>query len=124
VTKKVAKKSELTKEEKIKKELNRLKRIYKDIDGKKKKIIDGLIGEAAFMRVTLEELKKMIDEVGPIDEMPQGEYSILREHPAVKTYNTMIQRYSTIIKQLADLLPKEAPKEKDDGFEAFVMERD
>jgi len=56
--------------------------------------------------------------------MPQGSYSILREHPAVKTYNTMIQRYTTVIKQLADLLPKELPKEDDDGFESFVSERD
>lgn len=116
-------KKELTKEEKVKKEMRRLKRVYKDLDIKKKQAVDGLIEEAAFMRVTLEELKVMIDESGPIDEMPQGEYSILREHPAVKTYNTMIQRYSTIIKQLSDLLPKEVVKEKDDGFESFVMDR-
>jgi len=117
-------KRELTKEEKIKKEIRRLKRIYKDLDGKKKQVAEGLINEAAFMKATLEELKELIDENGPIDEMPQGEYSILREHPAVKTYNTMIQRYTTTIKQLADLLPKETPKEEDDGFESFVMSRD
>ncbi|OYD06096.1 hypothetical protein [Paludifilum halophilum] len=120
----MARKKELTKEDRIKKEVRRLKRIYKDLEGKKKQVADGLIQEAAFMQATLEELRRMIDEQGPVDSMPQGEYSILREHPAVRTYNTMIQRYTTVVKQLADLLPREEPKEKDDGFESFVMERD
>lgn len=83
----------------------------------------GLIEEAAFMRATLKELKESIDTNGPIDEMPQGEYSILREHPALKSYNTMIQRYSHIIKQLTDLLPKEEQKVVDDGFDSFVMNK-
>lgn len=120
----MARKKELTKDEKIKKEIRRLKRIYKGLEGKKKQVAEGLINEAAFMKATLEELKILIDEKGPIDEMPQGDYSILREHPAVKTYNTMIQRYGTIMKQLTDLLPKEIQQEPDDGFEAFVMSRD
>lgn len=30
---------------------------------------------------TLTLLKESINENGPIDNMPQGEYSILREHP-------------------------------------------
>ena len=60
---------------------------------------------------------------GVIDEMPQGEYSILRESPAVKTYNTMIQRYSGICKQLFDLLPKEEARVIDDGFEDFMYQR-
>jgi len=115
---------ELTKDEKIKKEIRRLKQIYKEIDEKRKKTVEGLINEAAFMRATLEELKQMVDEDGPVDIMPQGEYSIKREHPALKTYNTMIQRYSSVIKQLTDLLPKEELKEQDDGFESFVMDRD
>ena len=120
----MATKKELTKEQLIKKEMRRLKRIYKTLEGKRKQTAEGLIQEAAFMRATLQELKKLIDEAGPIDEMQQGDYSIIREHPAVRTYNTMIQRYSSVIKQLTALLPKEAPKEVDDGFEKFVMERD
>lgn len=117
-------KAELNKEEIVKKEERRLKRIYKELDEKRKKATEGLIQEAAYMRATLGELKALIDRDGPIDDMPQGDYSILREHPAVKTYNTMIQRYSSVTKQLNDLLPKEPPKDDDDGFEKFVNERD
>ena len=60
---------------------------------------------------------------GTIDEMEQGNYSILREHPAMRTYNSTIQRYSAIIKQLSDLLPKEVDKPEDDGFDSFVMKK-
>ena len=121
---KKAKKKEITKDAIIKKEITRLTKLYKNIEGNKKEVANGVIQEAAFMRATLGELKVMIDASGPIDEMPQGEYSILREHPAVKIYNTMIQRYTSAIKQLTDLLPKEAPKVEDDGFDDFVVNRD
>lgn len=116
-------KKELSKVEKIKKEIQRLNRIFKDIDDKKKKTVEGLISESAFMRITLEELKENINTYGVIDEMQQGEYSILRESPYVKTYNTMIQRYTTINDKLISLLPKDIEKIEDDGFESFVMSR-
>lgn len=120
----MANKKELTKDDKIKKEVNRLNKILKEVDEKKKKTVEGLIKEAAFMRITLEELRDCINENGVIDEMCQGEYTILRESPYVKTYNTMIQRYTTINDKLLALLPKEVVKEADDGFENFVFGRE
>ena len=119
----MASKKEITKDERIKNEIKRLNKILEDVDPKKKKTIDGLIQEAAFMRVTLEDLREDININGVIDEMPQGEYSILRESPYVKTYNTMIQRYTTVNDKLISLLPKDVVKEVDDGFESFVMDR-
>lgn len=120
----MASKKILTKDEKIKKEISRLNKILKEVDDKKKKTIEGLIQEAAFMRVTLEELKNDINTNGVIDEMCQGEYTILRESPYVKTYNTMIQRYTTINDKLLALLPKEVIKEVNDGFDDFVNGRE
>ena len=109
----------------INREINRLTNLFKDIDSNKRLTAKGLIEEASFMKATLQELKEMIDEHGPIDEMPQGEYSILREHPALKSYNTMVQRYTNIINQLTNLHPKEeVKKEVDDGFEDFLKKRD
>lgn len=119
----MASKKILTKDEKIKNEIKRLNKILEDVDIKKKKTIDGLIQEAAFMRITLEELREEINLNGVIDEMPQGEYSILRESPYVKTYNTMIQRYTTINDKIISLLPKDIVKDVDDGFDNFVMDR-
>ena len=118
-------KKEIDKETLVNREIRRLTDLFKDIDRNKRLTAKGLIEEASFMKVTLHELKQMIDESGPIDEMPQGEYSILREHPALKSYNTMVQRYTNIINQLTGLHPKEEVKrEVDDCFESLVMKRD
>lgn len=118
-------KEKVDKETLVNREIRRLTNLFKDIDSNKRLTAKGLIEEASFMKATLQELKAMIDESGPIDEMPQGEYSILREHPALKSYNTMVQRYTNIINQLTNLHPKEeVKKELDDGFEAFIRKRD
>ena len=121
----MSRKKKVSKETLINREINRLTNLFKDIDANKRLTAKGLIEEASFMKATLQELKEMIDKQGPIDEMPQGEYSILREHPALKSYNTMVQRYTNIINQLTNLHPKEEiKKEVDDGFDSFVLKRD
>lgn len=117
-------KKEVDKDTLVNREINRLTRFFEDIDRKKRLTAKGLIEEAAFMKITLQELKAEIDKAGPIDEMPQGDYSILREHPALKAYNTMVQRYTNIINQLINLHPKEdVHKDVDDGFEDFVFRK-
>ena len=84
------------KDTKVKNEIARLTNLYKDIEKNRRLSTKGLIEEAAFMCATLAELKQSINENGPVDEMPQGEYSILREHPALKSYNSMVDRKSVV----------------------------
>lgn len=118
------KKQEIDKDTLVKREIARLNNLFKDIDRNKRLTAKGLIEEAAYMKITLQELKKEIDKNGPIDVMPQGEYSIIREHPALKSYNTMVQRYTNIIDKLTNLHPKEdVKKEIDDGFEDFIANK-
>ncbi|MFY9189558.1 MAG: hypothetical protein WAO22_09960 [bacterium] len=51
----------------------------------------------------------------------QGAQKFLREHPATKVYNTMIQRYATVCKQIFDMVPDpDAGKQAEDEFMAFV----
>ena len=120
----MSKKKKVSKDTLVNREINRLTNLFKDIDRNKRLTAKGLIEEAAYMRITLQELKVEIDKHGPIDEMSQGDYSILREHPALKSYNTMVQRYTNIIDKLTGLHPKEeAKKEVDDGFEMFVANK-
>ena len=111
-------------ETKIKREITRLNRIFAGVDDKKKKVVEGLISECAFMRVTLSNLKDNVLKNGVIDVMPQGEYSINRANPALNTYNVMVQKYTTAIEKLLGLLPKSAPVELGDGFDEFVGARD
>ena len=119
----VANKTELSKDERIKKEEKRLKRIYKNIAKDNKAIIDGLIQRAAYMRVSLEDYEKDLDEKGYVELFTQSEKTepYERERPVARLYNTMNKNYQSIIKQLADLIPKkENSNEEDDGFDAFV----
>lgn len=64
----MAMKKELTKEERVKKEVNRLKRIYKEMPKDTLMVVEGLIVEAADLRVRLEDIRKDLDENG-YDEM-------------------------------------------------------
>jgi len=123
----VANKTELSKDERIKREEKRLKRIYKNIDKDNKAIIEGLIQRAAYMRVTLEDWEKDIMENGYYEMFTQSEKTdpYERERPVARLYNTMNANYQKIIKQLSDLVPKEAPAKgvEDDGFADFINSR-
>jgi hypothetical protein len=122
----VAYKKETTKDERIKKEVRRLNRIYKDIDKDNKAIIDGLIQRAAYMRVTLEDWEKDIMENGYYEMFTQSEKTdpYERERPVARLYNTMNKNYQSLIKQLSDLVPKEVKVVEDDGFKDFIAQRD
>ena len=121
----VASKRELAVDERIKKEVLRLKRIYKNIDKDNKAIIDGLIQRAAYMRVTLEDWELDIMENGCTEMFTQSINTppYERERPVARLYNTMNKNYQSIIKQLSDLVPKPEPKQEDDGFDDFVNGR-
>lgn len=115
---------EMTKKEKIKAEIGRLSRLMNGIDPKKKKIVDSLIKNAAFMTITLEELQDAINENGAVSEYQNGENQWgTKKSPEVEIYNTMIKNHASIMKQLVDLRPKDIPKDDDDGFAEFVTDR-
>lgn len=118
-------KKELSKDKQIKKEFNRLKRIFKDIPTDKKNTVLSLIRNAAFMTITLDELQETINRNGVISEYQNGENQWgTKKSPEVEIYNTMIKNHMQVMKQLTDLLPKEIHTENDDGFESFVIGRD
>ena len=76
------------------------------------------------MKITLEDLKKEVNANGVVTEMPQGEYSITRENPALKSYNTMIQRYNSTLKQLDDYINKISPQTDElDTLSQFLQKR-
>jgi hypothetical protein len=102
----------LTEREKlVKREVNRLKKIYKDIPDDKQKIVQGLIIQAARLRVMLDALWEDISEKGDYELFTQSEKTepYERERPVARLYNSRDQSYQRIIKQLTDLLP-DSPK--------------
>lgn len=72
----------------------------------RKPIAETLAGEIEFIARTLDALKQTVTEHGAVDVYQNGKQEFMRESPALKAYNTTIQRYSLLYKQLAELLPK------------------
>ena len=113
-------KNEIDKEKNIKQEVNRIKKLYKEFPKDKIKALEGLINEAAFIKVSLEELRENLLANGFTEVFEQGEQRFNRERPEVKIYTTFIQRYSNVMKQLIDLLPPEVKKEEADELLEFL----
>lgn len=102
----MADKKELSKDDKIKKEMLKLKKIFKDISKDRKSLCENLIKNAAFMSVTLEELQEDINIRGTVIVATNGNgFRVTSENPSQKSYNVMISRYTAIIKQLEEMLP-------------------
>lgn len=96
-------------------EMRKLKTILKQIPKDRLPIAHSLYNELVFMQNTLETLKGQVEEEGPTAMFKQGRQEFLREHPALKAYNTTVQRYSLLYKQLIDLLPRsDSGNEKDE----------
>lgn len=121
----MAKKKELSKDERIKQEVTRLSAIYKDIDENRKKNAQGLMQRAAYMRITLEDYEKDLDEKGYVEMFSQSDKAppYERERPVARLYGTMNKNYQSIMKLLSDMLPKTEVKTEDDGFDTFVSDR-
>lgn len=116
--------SKLDREKRIDAERKRLNTLFKNIDKRKRNVVQGLIERAAFMRVSLADLEEDINENGFVEQFSQGNQEPYeRKRPAADQYNTMSTNYSKVIKQLSDLLPKEAGGLPSDGFDDFVNGR-
>lgn len=102
----MATKKEYTKEEKIKKEKNRLRGIFKNLDENKKKLVTPLIEKAAFMSVELDLLQEIIQKKGWTAKYKNGanQYGEKRSAEA-DTYIALSKNYAAVIKQLVDIVP-------------------
>lgn len=87
--------------------LAELRKAVRSVAAERKDVAESLITEISFLESTLEELRSQVAKDGPIVATKGGS----RENPALKAYNTTIQRYSLLFKQVTDILPasKEGP---------------
>ena len=121
---------DLIKQKRIKKELSKLKKVYKDIPKDKMIIVDGLINRAAFMRISLEDMELDIHKDGFVEMFSQSERQkpYERERPVARLYNSMNKNYQSIIKELTSHL-KYLDEDHDEVqnnsvIEAFAKRRD
>lgn len=101
--------SKKDKDARVSEEIQRLNDILTNIHESKRNIAKELIRNIAFMSVTLDDLKELINLMGPVVNFENGAQKMLVENPAQKSYNTMIARFTNATKQLFDLLPRDLP---------------
>lgn len=115
----MAKISKKKQDELIKQEMNRLLEIFKELPEERLESAKRLIERVAFMTITLEILEDNIKTKGPTYLFKQGSQSMQVENPAQKSYNTMINRYTSAYEKLFNLLPKVVVEDDDDDFDEF-----
>ncbi|MDI3117574.1 hypothetical protein QJK47_18015 [Clostridioides difficile] len=111
---------QLEKEKKIKQEVSRLKKNYKDLEKEKVKILDGLINEAAFLKISLEETREILTREGLTEIFKQGNQEFERERLQVKIYLNFMKLYSSVMKQLIDIIPSDIKQEEEDDLIEFI----
>lgn len=94
-------------------ELAKLIEIFKDIDESKKKLVQGLIQDAAFLFSENYILKQSIDKTGMIKFHPSNP-TLQKPLPAAKEYRQNLNSYAVIIKTLNGVLMNEIIEEDDD----------
>lgn len=101
-------------EGRVEKEEKRLKKLFEDIPKTQLKAGEGLITQAARLRILLDDNWKDILENGEYEKFHQSEnlppYD--RKRPIVENYDNRDKTYQSIIKQLTDLLPKDTRTNK------------
>ena len=92
-------------------EIDRLTEIYKGLPPKQFALAQGLIAEAARLRVRCNALWEDLQDKGEVELFAQGDQEPYeRERPASRIYTAANKSYQSIIKQLNDMIPKdEAP---------------
>ena len=97
-----------------KSEIERLTEIYKDLPPNQFAVAQGLIVQAARLRVRLDKLWRDIKKGGEDELFTQSEKTepYERERPAARLFTATDKNYQSIIKQLNELTPPSASKGK------------
>lgn len=110
----------MEKTKRINKEYKRLKKLFKNLPKNKKELAENLLHNAAFMAISLDELKEDIKNYGVKEFYMNGKGQFgYKESVESKTYNVQMKNYMTIIKQLNDMMPQETKIDEGDEFDRF-----
>ena len=99
---------ELTIKDRINSEFDRIIGFFEDLNFNDREVLLPLIQNAAFMRITLEDLQELIQRDGVVEVYRNGENQYgTKQSAALQSYNSLIKNYSAVIKSLKDSLPPE-----------------
>lgn len=96
---------------------------FAGLSEKQMKVAADLIGQAAFMAVTLEDLAASISENGTVEEYTNGANQSGRKISSdAKLYASLIAKYTQIVTKLLKIVPKE--QKKNPLTEARIQEKE
>ncbi len=101
-------------------EIKRLQQIYAELPPKMLALAQGLIVQAARIRVKLDVLNADLQENGLTELFQQSDKvePYTRERPEAALFVKLDKNYQAIIRQLQDMVPAEAPES--DALDAFL----
>ena len=93
-------------DKRIKTEYDRLMEIFKELNENERTVADGLIQEAAYMHVVMEDLKETIRKEGIQERYQNGEHQHgFKQSVALKSYNDLEKTYNSVIDRLLKITP-------------------
>jgi hypothetical protein len=90
-----------------------LSEIFQDVDEPKRKLVEGLIEDAAFLKAENDILKQVIAKVGMVKVHPEFP-ELQKPTEAAKQYLKNINSYSVVIRTLNGILSKNIIEDEDD----------
>lgn len=111
----------MEKQKEIDQEVAKLNKIFANVEENKRQLVQGLIQEAAFLKVENIELRNLLSKTGMVKTHPQYP-NIQKPIPAAEQYRKNLNSYSIVIKALNGILQKNTIEE-DDGFEDWLKEQ-
>jgi regulator of replication initiation timing len=107
----------MSKQKVYEEELNKLNEIFENVEEDKRKLVEGLIEDAAFLKAENYDLKNILKDTGMVKVHPNYP-DMQKPIEAAKQYLKNINSYSVVIKALNAVLSKNMI-EDDDELEEF-----
>ena len=97
-----------SKSNRIQEELDRINSFFDGVDKYQRANVAPLIQNAAFMKVTLEDLQEIINSEGVTEVYQNGaNQKGIKQSATLQSYNSLIKNYTAVIKTLSNILPEE-----------------
>lgn len=98
----------ITKEKRISQELARISVFFEEVDANQRAIVSPLLQNAAFMKVTLEDLQEIINTEGVTEVYQNGANQHgVKQSATLQSYNALVKNFAAVIRTLSQLLPPE-----------------
>lgn len=92
-------------------EIARISIYFEDVPENQRAIALPLIQNAAFMKVTLEDLQEIIKREGVTETYQNGANQFgVKQSASLQSYNALVKNYAAVVKTLDKLLPYMSPK--------------